>query len=84
MQILIYHGKHGNQHWLADTDERLNAALRILFQQLDEWGCYDDSVEGIHEARVGNIGTIKRILTRRSACEYEEWDLEEVVDPCTG
>ena len=40
MRILVYHGKHEDQYWLADTPERLEAALRRLFTELDELGCY--------------------------------------------
>ena len=42
MRILIYHGKHGDDYYLVDTPERLEAALQRLFQQLDDWGCYDE------------------------------------------
>ena len=83
MQILIYHGKYGDEYWLADTPERLEAAMRKLFARLDEWHCYEDDEEGIAEARAGNIRAIKWVLQRRQDYEYEGWDLEEAIDPCT-
>lgn len=42
MKLLIYHGKHGDEYWLADTPAWLEAAQRQLFKRLDEWGCYED------------------------------------------
>lgn len=83
MRILVYRGKHGQEYWLADTPTRLEAAMRKLFARLDEWSCYEDSEEGIQKARAGDFKAIKWILERRSDCEYEEWNLEEAVDPCT-
>ena len=83
MQILIYHGKYGDEYWLADTPERLEAAMRKLFARLDEWGCYEDDEEGITKARAGDIRAIKWILQRGQDCEYEGWDLDEAIDPCT-
>jgi len=83
MRILIYHGKYGDEYWAADTPERLEAAMRKLFTRLDEWHCYEDDEEGIAEARAGDIRAIKRILQRRQDYEYEGWDLEEAIDPCT-
>ena len=83
LQILIYHGKYGNEYWLADTPERLNAALQQLFQRLDEWHCYEDDEEGLAAARAGNPKAIRWILDRHSGGEYEGWDLEEAIDPCT-
>jgi len=84
MRILIYHGKCGDEYWLADTPERLEAAMRNLFTRLDEWHCYEDDEEGIAEARAGDIRAIKWILQRRQDYEYEGWDLEEATDPCTN
>jgi hypothetical protein len=83
LQILIYHGKYGDEYWLADTPERLNAALQQLFQRLDEWHCYEDDEEGLAEARAGNPKAIRWILDRHNGYEYEGWDLEEATDPCT-
>lgn len=84
MRILIYHGKHGDEYWLADTPERLEAALRKLFARLHEWGCYEDDEDGIAEACAGDIRAIKWILQRRQDYEYEGWDIEEALDPCTN
>jgi len=84
MRILIYHGKCGDEYWLADTPERLEAAMRNLFTRRDEWHCYEDDEEGIAEARAGDIRAIKWILQRRQDYEYEGWDLEEATDPCTN
>lgn len=86
MQILIYHGKHGDQYWLADTPERLEAALRRLFTELDELGCYaEDEFRSLTlaKAREGDARSIRHILEDHKGCEYEDWDLEEAYDPCT-
>lgn len=71
MQILIYHGRHGDKYWLADTSERLEAAMRKLFAQFDEWGCYEGDENGIAKARAGDLRVIKCILQRRQDREYE-------------
>jgi hypothetical protein len=80
---MIYRGKYGDEYWLADTPARLEAAKRKLFTSLDEWGCYQDD-EGLEEARKGDIRWISNILERHRDGEYEEWELEEVRDPCTN
>ncbi len=81
MNILIYHGKHGDEYWLADTPERFRAAMRKLFTMLDEMGCYEDD-PGLEQARNGDHRFICHILQARNRYEYEGWDLEEVSDPC--
>ncbi len=86
MQILIYHGKHGDEYWLADTDKQVNAAMRKLFTRLDEWGCYvEDKTHSLTlaKAREGDPRCIRHILESRRDCEYEGWDLEEADGPCT-
>jgi GTP cyclohydrolase I len=83
MEILIYHGKHGDEYWLADTPERLEAAMNELFARLDNWGCYEHDEENVAEARDGDIEATNRVLTRHRDYEYEGWELEEAVDPCT-
>lgn len=83
MTILVYRGKYGREYWLANTDEQLSAALTKLFKRLDEWSCYEDDEDGIAEARAGNFKAIRSILVRHSDYEYEGWDLEEAIDPCT-
>ncbi len=81
MRILIYHGKHGDEYMLADTTERLRAALKRLFKMLDEMGCYEGE-EYLEDARNGNDQALRFILMSRKDCEYEGWDLEEAIDPC--
>ena len=85
MTILIYHGKHGDEYWLADTPEQRDAAMRQVFTKLDQWGCYDED-EGhsvaLATARTGDAYFIRQFLESRKNCEYEGWDLEEVFDPC--
>jgi len=81
MKILVYHGKYGNEYWLVDTPQRLEAAKRQLFKQLDDWGCYDSDEEGLAEARAGDPKAIRWVLDRRNGYEYEGWDLEEAIDP---
>jgi hypothetical protein len=83
MQIMIYRGKYGDEYWLADTHDQLKAAMRKLFTFLDGWQCYSNDV-GLKEAREGDIRAISRILEARRLYEYEEWQLVEVVDPCTN
>jgi len=86
MRILIYHGKHGKTYWLADSKEQLNAAMWKLFTILDEQGCYaEDETHSftLSMARAGNAQCVRAILESRRDCEYEGWDLEEAVDPCT-
>jgi hypothetical protein len=79
MTILVYHGKHGDEYYRVDTPERIDAALRQLFTQLDEDGCYED--EDVSKARAGDIGAIRQLLGSRQDCEYESWDIEEAIDP---
>ncbi len=79
--ILIYHGKYGDEHWLVDTPERLEAAQRRLFKQLDEWDCYEDDEEHVPEARAGDIRAIRSVLDIHSGYEYEGWDIETASDP---
>ncbi len=82
-QILVYHGKHGDEYWLADTPEREAAAYLALFKLLDEWHCYEDYDEPvIAEARAGNWKTARSILRGRCDYEYEGWHLEVATDPC--
>jgi len=85
MQILIYHGKHGDEYWLANTREQLNAARRKVFDMLDEWGCYEEDEAGsiaLESARNGDAYFIQQFLDSHKNGEYEGWDLEEVCDPC--
>ena len=87
MRILIYHGKHGDEYWLADSSEQLNAAMWRLFTILDEQGCYIEAETHsftLRMARAGNSRCVRSILESRKGCEYEDWDLEEAYDPCTS
>lgn len=79
-QILVYHGKHGDEYYLADTPERLAAAKAELFTMLDGQGCYDDNTPGINRARDGDPHAIARILCTRRHCEYEAWGLAAATD----
>jgi len=86
MTILVYHGKHGDEYYLVDTPERMDAALRTLFTQLDEDGCYGDKDEDedaalIRLARAGDIRIIRRLLNHHRDWEYEGWDIEAAIDP---
>jgi hypothetical protein len=80
MKILVYFGKHGDEYFLVDTPERLEAALRYLFKLFDEWGCYSDDEEDIVEARAGNARAIRWVLERHCDYEYEEWRIETALD----
>jgi hypothetical protein len=82
-QILIYHGKYGDEYWLVDTPARLEAAQRNLFSRLDEWHCYEDDEEHITQARAGDIKAIRWMLDTHQTYEYERWNIEEAFDPCT-
>ena len=84
VSILVYRGKHDNDYYLVDTPERLQAAMRQLFMLLDECGCYtDEDTRHLAQARDGNIRAIKGILESHRCYEYEEWEIIEVIDPCT-
>lgn len=76
LRILVYNGKHGDAHWLADTPTRAAKAREALFCQLDEMGCYEDDEEGVKEARAGDTQAIAIILDRRNGYEYESWRYE--------
>lgn len=84
MKILVYHGKFGDDYWLADTPEQQEAAFKKLFQGLDSFGFYnyDSDYETVAAARQGDRKAIRRILESRCHYEYEKWDLVEVTDPC--
>jgi len=83
-KILIYHGKHGDGIYLANTPEHLAAAQKELFTRLDEmgcyWGCHDNSTEMLTEAREGDPKAIAHILETRCHHEYEEWELTYAID----
>jgi hypothetical protein len=85
MKILVYHSKYDSDYYLVDTPARLEAAQRQLFAQLDEGSCYDDEdASHLAQARRGKIRAIRGILESRRCCEYEGWEIVEVVDPCTS
>jgi hypothetical protein len=84
VRLLIYHGKYGDEYWLAYTPERLEAAMQKLFTRLDEWRCYEDDEQNIvFRARAGDARAIRWLLDRHNGYEYEGWDLEKALDPCT-
>jgi hypothetical protein len=77
MNILVYHGKHGDQYWLIDSRRRRNGAFQALFNQLDQCGYYaDEDPEQLALARSGNTQAIAGILHSRQCCEYETWEIE--------
>ena len=84
--ILVYHGKYGDEYFLADTPERLEAAQQYLFQQLDEMGCYHESKGHINvmlvRARLGDIQYIRHFLDTHRNREYEGWDIRPAFDLC--
>lgn len=86
MTILVYHGKHGDEYLMADTEARLETAMRYLFKRFDGWGFYN-TLNGSHpmvmKARAGGFVFIRRLLEQRVNCEYEQWSLEEAVDLCS-
>jgi len=87
LRILVYHGKHGKQYWLADTPTRAAQAREALFRQLDEMGFYCDEDKGhLTKARAGDAKAIEGILESRGhcGCEYEKWDYEDIEVPCNG
>jgi hypothetical protein len=77
--ILVYHGKHGDEYWLADTPERLEIAQRKLFTRFNEWGCYDFERDTFNvmlvAARSGDMQYIRQILESRRNYEYEQWEI---------
>ena len=80
LRILIHRAKHGDAYWLADTETRAAQAREILFQRLDEQGCYTDD-EGLEKARAGDVQAIETILEGRRGCKYEDWDYEHIEVP---
>jgi hypothetical protein len=84
VEVLVYDGKHGDQLWLVDTPARKVGAMKALFQQLDEDGCYEGDVieDMLTAARDGCFAAIKTILQDRNGCEYECWRIEtaEIVE----
>jgi hypothetical protein len=87
LRILVYHGKHGDEYWLADTPTRAAQAREALFKQLDEQGFYhDEDQDHLTKARAGDAIAIEGILESRGhcGCEYEEWDYEGIAVPCNG
>ena len=83
--ILVYRGKHGDQFWLADTPERMDAAQRELFKQLDDLHCYSAYDRQLQRtlvhARDGDIQAIRSVLNSRNGCEYESWDIIAALIP---
>lgn len=77
--ILIYHGKHGNQYWVVDTEARLAHAEWELFQVLDDLGCYDDAeAEEAHwvtAARSGSSWCARKLFDAHNSREYECWEI---------
>lgn len=84
LKILIYRGKHGDAHWLADTPSRAAQARETLFRQLDRDGYYEDEQEKLEEARTGDAKAIEFILKCRRGYEYEDWDYEYAEVPSNG
>jgi hypothetical protein len=82
-RILVYHGKQGDQYWLADTPARLDAALRQLFLQLDAEELYEEGERDLAEARAGHSVYIRSLLERHRTREYENWEIAKV-EPCTS
>jgi len=48
MKILVYHGKYGDEYWLANTPEQKITALKRLFTFLDSMGCYEGGKKILH------------------------------------
>lgn len=80
LRILVHHGRHGDDYWLADTSIRAAQARETLFKLLDEQGCYTDD-KGLKEARAGNELAIKTILDNQ---RYENWDYVDIEVPWNG
>jgi nitrogen fixation-related uncharacterized protein len=83
VKILVHNGQYDDEYWLADTKDRIRAALSILFTKLDKMGCYDENVKHLELARSGNYPAMRGILESRRNCEYEGWAIVEVSDPLT-
>lgn len=77
VEILVYFGKHGNTYWLVDTPARKRAAMRELFDLLDEEGCYqDEDEEHLAACRQGKPRAIEGMLYSRQSAEYESFEFE--------
>ena len=77
--VLVYHGKHGDEYWLVDTPARRDAAFRALFKMLDDFHCYAGGGakfrEMLGKASNGDTQCVKAILESRFGYEYEGWDI---------
>ena len=82
--LLVYHGKHGDHYWLVDTPERYDAALKAMFDFMDEMGYYRDAGARnnaiLAAARGGDMQYIKGIVESHNGYEYESWDIETAAD----
>lgn len=82
-QVLVYHGKHGDEIYLANTPERLAAANQAIFAQLDHWGCYhfnQNDKDNLEKARAGDPQAIAHLLETHRHLEYEDWELIQAFD----
>jgi hypothetical protein len=77
--MIAYEGKHGIRYWLADTEEQLCAALKLLFELLDDLGCFSSLDDDLPAARKGDQKAIRRILRTRQV--NETWEVCYAIDP---
>lgn len=81
-QVLLYKSKHDYTLWDASTPQDKKLALKSLFEQLDEFGCYDGLTGKQYllyiRAKKGNDQAIRELLESRKHCEYEWWAIYPV------
>lgn len=81
VRILVYHGAHGDEYYLANTHEKRAAARQHIFMRLDAAGCYDDDDKELVElARSGSCWAINSLLCQHCDREYERWSYEYALD----
>lgn len=82
VRVLIYEGKHGDQHFLAHDHDELDRAFLKMFQLMDSQSFYDgDDDELIVLARNGDAKAARAICNMRSDYEYEGFRIEEAIEP---
>jgi hypothetical protein len=73
-------------YYLVNTAKQLEAAMRLLFQQHQDAGFYDDIEPYYPEykpAKAGDVAAIEALLKDRQQSGYEAWKIITAIDPCT-
>ena len=85
MRILLFHDNTGPICWLANTEEQLSAAMRVMFRCIDTRGCYSSYPREFYRnfelAREGDNRQIRAILKMRNGKKGESWQILNAGDP---